>query len=220
MTAARLEEPDAVHAMRSATRRVRSALRSTGSFTAAVRWAGSRRAEFQVAAAGFWHAAGTPKSCWTGCARMPEARQGEAADDVQRRVERELGIRLDAGYRKTQEVLRPTATSVSLTTSRTSVTTRPCGQPRRRLRARPPASLWAGRPNGCAAPTRRRRGQRTEPAKSRAWSSKSPRRRKRRCTRCGRMPSGASRGRDCRPRLRQARGTARQGRAQAAEDPR
>ncbi|MFE4544846.1 CHAD domain-containing protein [Arthrobacter sp. NPDC056727] len=100
----RLEEPDAVHAMRSATRRVRSALGvyrklygqgAVGRLRDELKWLG--------------RILGTPRDAEvmqdrlrTQIGTLPP---GEAADDVKRRIERELGTRLDAGYRKTQEVL-------------------------------------------------------------------------------------------------------------------
>ncbi|MFE5837168.1 CHAD domain-containing protein [Arthrobacter sp. NPDC056493] len=100
----RLEEPDAVHAMRSAIRRVRSALAvyrklygqgAVGRLRDELKWLG------QIL--------GTPRDAEvmldrlrTHAGKLPP---GEAADDVKRRIERELGTRLDAGYRKTQEVL-------------------------------------------------------------------------------------------------------------------
>ncbi|HKS02214.1 MAG TPA: CHAD domain-containing protein, partial [Arthrobacter sp.] len=100
----RLEEPDAVHAMRSATRRVRSALgvyrnlygrAAVGRIRNELKWLG--------------RILGTPRDAEvmqdrlrTSIGKLPP---GEGADDVKRRIERELGIRLDAGYRKTQEVL-------------------------------------------------------------------------------------------------------------------
>ncbi|WP_395398459.1 CHAD domain-containing protein [Arthrobacter sp. UC242_113] len=100
----RLEEPDAVHAMRSATRRVRSALAvyrklygggAVGRLRDELKWLG--------------RILGTPRDAEvmldrlrTHAGKLPP---GEAADDVKRRIERELVTRLEAGYRKTQEVL-------------------------------------------------------------------------------------------------------------------
>jgi CHAD domain-containing protein len=100
----RLEEPDAVHAMRSAARRVRSALGvyrklygkgAVGRLRDELKWLG--------------RILGTPRDAEvmqdrlrTHIGKLP---QGEAADEVKRRIERELGTRLDAGYRKAQEVL-------------------------------------------------------------------------------------------------------------------
>jgi CHAD domain-containing protein len=100
----RLEEPDAVHAMRSATRRVRSALAvyrklygrgAVGRLRDELKWLG--------------RILGTPRDAEvmldrlrTNTGKLPT---GEGADEVRQRIERELGIRLDAGYRKTQEVL-------------------------------------------------------------------------------------------------------------------
>ena len=100
----RLEEPDAVHAMRSATRRVRSALAVYGKL-----YSGGAVGRLRDELKWLGRILGTPRDAEvmldrlrTNAGKLP---QGEAADDVQRRVERELGIRLDAGYRKTQEVL-------------------------------------------------------------------------------------------------------------------
>jgi len=100
----RLEEPDAVHAMRSATRRIRSALGvyrklygqgAVGRLRDELKWLGG--------------ILGTPRDAEVMrdrlLARIGKLPPGEAADDVKRRIERELGTRLDAGYRKTQEVL-------------------------------------------------------------------------------------------------------------------
>ena len=100
----RLEEPDAVHQMRSATRRVRSALGAyrklygqgaVGRLRDELRWLG--------------RILGTPRDAEVMQDRLRanigKLPPGEAADDVKRRIERELGTRLDAGYRKTQEVL-------------------------------------------------------------------------------------------------------------------
>ncbi|WP_353712801.1 CYTH and CHAD domain-containing protein [Arthrobacter sp. K5] len=100
----RLEEPDAVHAMRSATRRVRSALAvyrklygrgAVGRLRDELKWLG--------------RILGTPRDAEVMLDRLRtntgELPAGEGADDVRRRIERELGTRLDAGYRKTQEVL-------------------------------------------------------------------------------------------------------------------
>ncbi|MBT2547361.1 CYTH and CHAD domain-containing protein [Arthrobacter sp. ISL-65] len=100
----RLEEPDAVHAMRSATRRVRSALAvyrklygrgAVGRLRDELKWLG--------------RILGTPRDAEVMLERLRthtgKLPPGEAADDVKRRIERELGTRLDAGYRKTQEVL-------------------------------------------------------------------------------------------------------------------
>lgn len=100
----RLEEPDAVHAMRSATRRVRSVLGvyrklygkgAVGRLRDELTWLG--------------RILGTPRDAevmldrlQTNIGQLPP---GEDADDVKQRIERELGTRLDAGYRKTQEVL-------------------------------------------------------------------------------------------------------------------
>ncbi|MFF2316348.1 CHAD domain-containing protein [Arthrobacter sp. NPDC058097] len=100
----RLEEPDAVHAMRSATRRVRSALAvyrklygkgAVGRLRDELRWLGG--------------ILGTPRDAEvmqdrlrTHADKLPP---GEGTDVVRQRIERELGTRLDAGYRKAQEVL-------------------------------------------------------------------------------------------------------------------
>ncbi|MFC7850811.1 CHAD domain-containing protein [Arthrobacter sp. NPDC057388] len=100
----RLEEPDAVHAMRSATRRVRSALgvyrklygrAAVGRIRDELKWLG--------------RILGTPRDAEVMQDRLRisvgKLPPGEPADDVKRRIERELGARLDAGYRRTQEVL-------------------------------------------------------------------------------------------------------------------
>lgn len=100
----RLEEPDAVHAMRSAARRMRSALGvyrnlygqgAVGRLRDELRWLG--------------RILGTPRDAEVMQDRLRKQigklPPGEAADDVKRRIERELGSRLDAGYRKAQEVL-------------------------------------------------------------------------------------------------------------------
>jgi CHAD domain-containing protein len=100
----RLEEPDAVHAMRSATRRVRSALAvyrklygqgAVGRLRDELKWLG--------------RILGTPRDAEVMqdrlLAHIGKLPPGEAADYVKQRIERELGIRLDAGYRKAQEVL-------------------------------------------------------------------------------------------------------------------
>ena len=100
----RLEEPDAVHAMRSATRRVRSALAvyrklygggAVGRLRDELKWLG--------------RILGTPRDAEVMLDRLRAHAEklppGEAADDVKRRIERELVTRLEAGYRKTQEVL-------------------------------------------------------------------------------------------------------------------
>lgn len=100
----RLEEPDAVHAMRSATRRVRSAL-------AVYRKLYGQGAVVRLRDELKWlgRILGTPRDAEvmqnrlrTHTGKLPP---GEATDDVKRRIERELGARLDAGYRKAQEVL-------------------------------------------------------------------------------------------------------------------
>lgn len=100
----RLEEPDAVHAMRSATRRVRSALAvyrklygkgAVGRLRDELKWLG--------------RILGTPRDAEVMLDRLRTHAEklppGEGADDVKQRIERELGTRLDAGYRKAQEVL-------------------------------------------------------------------------------------------------------------------
>jgi CHAD domain-containing protein len=100
----RLEEPDAVHAMRSATRRVRSALAvyrklygkgAVGRLRDELRWLGG--------------ILGTPRDAEVMLDRLrthtDKLPPGEGTDDVKQRIERELGTRLDAGYRKAQEVL-------------------------------------------------------------------------------------------------------------------
>ncbi|MFP3460305.1 CYTH and CHAD domain-containing protein [Arthrobacter globiformis] len=100
----RLEEPDAVHAMRSAARRVRSALAvyrklygkgAVGRLRDELKWLG--------------RILGTPRDAEvmqdrlrTHADKLPP---GQGTDDVKQRIERELGARLDAGYRKAQEVL-------------------------------------------------------------------------------------------------------------------
>ena len=100
----RLEEPDAVHAMRSATRRMRSALGvyrklygggAVGRLRDELKWLG--------------RILGTPRDAEvmqdrlrTSLGKLPP---GEGADEVKQRIERELGTRLDAGYRRTLEVL-------------------------------------------------------------------------------------------------------------------
>ncbi|MEN8581517.1 CYTH and CHAD domain-containing protein [Burkholderia sp. RS01] len=100
----RLEEPDAVHAMRSATRRMRSALsvyRKLFGGAAAHRL----RDELQWIA----RILGTPRDAEVMLERLrqhaAELPPEQAADVVKERVERELGTRFNAGYRKAQEVL-------------------------------------------------------------------------------------------------------------------
>ncbi|MFC9350632.1 CHAD domain-containing protein [Arthrobacter sp. NPDC057013] len=100
----RLEEPDAIHAMRSATRRVRSALAvyrklygkgAVGRLRDELKWLG--------------RILGTPRDAEVMQDRLRAHSEklppGEGTDDVKQRIERELGARLDAGYRKAQEVL-------------------------------------------------------------------------------------------------------------------
>jgi CHAD domain-containing protein len=100
----RLEEADAVHAMRSATRRVRSALAvyrklydkgAVGRLRDELKWLG--------------RILGTPRDAEVMLDRLrthaDKLPPGEGADAVKQRIERELGTRLDAGYRKAQEVL-------------------------------------------------------------------------------------------------------------------
>lgn len=101
--AVRLEEPDAVHQMRSAARRMRSALAVYRKLfgTAAVR---RLRDELQ------WlgRILGSPRDAEvmrerlrTHVAELPP----EQARAVNHRLDRELGDRFDAGYRKVQEML-------------------------------------------------------------------------------------------------------------------
>ncbi|WP_457974023.1 CYTH and CHAD domain-containing protein [Arthrobacter sp. D1-17] len=101
--AVRLEEPDAVHQMRSATRRLRSALAvyrklfgdaAVRRLRDELRWLGRilgapRDAEV------------TRERILAGVGALPP----EQADAVKDRLERELGDRFAAGYRRVQEVL-------------------------------------------------------------------------------------------------------------------
>lgn len=103
--AVRLEEPDAVHKMRSATRRLRSALAVYRQLFGA---AAVRRLRDELKWLG--RILGSPRDAevmrerlGTHAAELPaEQSTGGAVRD---RLERELGNRFDAGYRKVQEVL-------------------------------------------------------------------------------------------------------------------
>ena len=100
----RLEEPDAVHAMRSAARRMRSAL---SVYRKLFGGAAVRRLRDELQWIG--RILGTPRDAEVMLERLrqhaAELPPERAADVVKERVERELGTRFNAGYRKAQEVL-------------------------------------------------------------------------------------------------------------------
>lgn len=100
----RLEEPDAVHAMRSATRRVRSAL---AVYRKLFGGAAVRRLRDELQWIG--GILGAPRDAEVMLERLrqhaAELPPEQAGDLVRARVERELGTRFNAGYRKAQEVL-------------------------------------------------------------------------------------------------------------------
>jgi CHAD domain-containing protein len=100
----RLEEPDAVHAMRSAARRIRSAL---SVYRKLFGGAAVRRLRDELQWIG--RILGTPRDAEVMLERLrqhaAELPPEQAADVVKERVERELGTRFNAGYRKAQEVL-------------------------------------------------------------------------------------------------------------------
>jgi CHAD domain-containing protein len=100
----RLEEPDAVHAMRSAARRMRSAL---SVYRKLFGGAAVRRLRDELQWIG--RILGTPRDAEVMLDRLrqhaAELPPEQAADVVKERVERELGTRFNAGYRKAQEVL-------------------------------------------------------------------------------------------------------------------
>ncbi|WP_104138008.1 CYTH and CHAD domain-containing protein [Arthrobacter sp. ZGTC131] len=100
----RLEEPDAVHAMRSAARRMRSALAVYRKLFGA---AAVRRLRDELQWIG--RILGTPRDAEVMLDRLrehaAELPQDQAGDVVKERVERELGTRFNAGYTKAQEVL-------------------------------------------------------------------------------------------------------------------
>lgn len=103
--AVRLEEPDAVHKMRSATRRLRSVLAVYRQLFGA---AAVRRLRDELKWLG--GILGSPRDAevmrerlGTHAAELPAEQSAGGA--VQDRLERELGNRFDAGYRKVQEVL-------------------------------------------------------------------------------------------------------------------
>lgn len=100
----RLEEPDAVHAMRSAARRMRSAL---AVYRKLFGGAAVRRLRDELQWIG--RILGTPRDAEVMLDRLrehaAELPPDRAGDVVKERVERELGTRFDAGYRKAQEVL-------------------------------------------------------------------------------------------------------------------
>lgn len=100
----RLEEEDAVHAMRSAARRMRSAL---AVYRKVFGGAAVRRLRDELQWIG--GILGAPRDAEVMLARLrqhaAELPPEQAGDVVKERVERELGTRFDAGYRKAQEVL-------------------------------------------------------------------------------------------------------------------
>jgi CHAD domain-containing protein len=102
--AVRLEEPEAVHNMRSACRRVRSALAAYRRLYSAV---AVRRLRDELKWLG--RTLGGPRDVEVMRDRLlghvDELPPGQAATAVKERVERELGDRYNAGSRKMQEVL-------------------------------------------------------------------------------------------------------------------
>jgi CHAD domain-containing protein len=100
----RLEEPDAVHKMRSATRRLRSTLAVYRTLFGA---AAVRRLRDELQWLG--RILGSPRDAEVMRERLrahaAELPPGEASGAVKDSVERELGNRFDAGYRKVLEVL-------------------------------------------------------------------------------------------------------------------
>ncbi|MBT2534241.1 CYTH and CHAD domain-containing protein [Arthrobacter sp. ISL-48] len=100
----RLEEPDAVHTMRSAVRRTRSALSAYRSLYSAV---AVRRLRDELTWLG--RILGAPRDAEVIMERlrrhMDELPEGPAVALVKSSVEHELGGRFDSGYRKMQEVL-------------------------------------------------------------------------------------------------------------------
>lgn len=100
----RLEEEDAVHAMRSAARRMRSAL---AVYRKVFGGAAVRRLRDELQWIG--GILGAPRDAEVMLERLrqhtAELPPEQAGDVVKERVERELGTRFDAGYRKAQEVL-------------------------------------------------------------------------------------------------------------------
>ena len=100
----RLEEEDAVHAMRSAARRMRSAL---AVYRKLFGGAAVRRLRDELQWIG--GILGAPRDAEVMLERLrqhaAELPPEQAGDVVKERVERELGARFDAGYRKAQEVL-------------------------------------------------------------------------------------------------------------------
>jgi len=100
----RLEEPDAVHAMRSAVRRTRSALAAFRRLYSAV---AVRRLLDELKWLG--RILGAPRDAEVILERLrgqaDELPEGPAAAAVKSSVEHELGGRFDSGYRKMQEVL-------------------------------------------------------------------------------------------------------------------
>lgn len=101
--AVRLEEPDAVHQMRSATRRLRSAL---AVYRKLFGDAAVRRLRDELKWLG--RILGAPRDAEVTRERVRagvDALPPEQADAVRDRLERELGDRFTAGYRRVQEVL-------------------------------------------------------------------------------------------------------------------
>lgn len=100
----RLEEPDAVHNMRTATRRLRSTLAVYRTLFGA---AAVRRLRDELQWLG--RILGSPRDAEVMRERLrahaAELPPGQASRAVQDSVERELGNRFDAGYRKALEVL-------------------------------------------------------------------------------------------------------------------
>ena len=184
----RLEEPDAIHAMRSATRRMRSALAVYRKLYGEERWAGCATSSSGWAGSSARHV--MLKSCWTGCGRTPRSSRRGSGRRVKQRIERELVTRLEAGYRKTQEVLltdryfrllddledfrdhppvRPAAAAPARKAARKLV-----GKSAKRLRRAHKAALQ----------------DKDDAGEKRGMELKALRRTKPRCTRCGRTPNG------------------------------
>ncbi|WP_461172155.1 CYTH and CHAD domain-containing protein [Arthrobacter sp. Z1-9] len=103
--AVRLEEPEAVHDMRSATRRIRSVLAAYRKLYRAVP---VRRLRDELGWLG--HLLGEPRDAEVLLDRLrghlDELPPGEGTDAAREQVERKAGAAFDAGYRRLQEALR------------------------------------------------------------------------------------------------------------------